>query len=139
MIDKNSTIAKVEAHRERTKTTYTDKGFEFVSLRFDSPEMEKYNELDDRSRWAFDMYSARRSFLLKWFHQNKGSIDNETIIDTLKNHENKMCTHDYDGQVHYGICWSWILSPKRDEAAVCAGPPCKGKFRKFRYFELFNG
>jgi len=54
-------------------------------------------------------------------------------------HENKMCTHDYDERVHYGICWSGILSPGKDEAAVCAGPPCKNKFRKFQYSELFKG
>ncbi len=131
MIDKNSTIAKVEAHREKTKTTYTDKGFEFVSLRFDSPEMEKYNEQDERRQWAFDMYSARKPFLLKWFRQNKGNIHDETIMDALKNHEHKMCTHDYDGKVHYGICWSWILSPGSDKAAVCVGPPCKNKFKRF--------
>jgi predicted choloylglycine hydrolase len=138
MIDKKGTIAKIEAHREKTKTTYTDKGFEFVSLRFDSTEMEKYNEQDECRQWAFDTYSARKQFLLKWFRQNKGHIHDETIMDALKSHENKMCTHDYNGQVHSGICWSWILSPGSDEAAVCAGPPCKNKFRKFQYFELFN-
>jgi len=132
MIDKNSSIAKVEAHREKTKTTYTDKGFEFVSLRFDSPKMEKYNEQDAQKEWAFDMYSARKPFLLKWFRQNKGNINDEAIMDALKDHENKICIHDYDGHVHYGICWSWILSLGSDEAAVCTGPPCKNEFRKFR-------
>ena len=135
MIDKNSTIAKVEAHREKTKTTYADKGFEFVSLGFDSPEMEKYNEQDERGQWAFDMYSVRRPFLLNWFRENKGKIDEKLIMDALKNHENKMCTHDYDGKVHYGICWSWILSPGKDEAAVCIGPPCKSKFKKIPIFQ----
>lgn len=133
MIDKNSTIAKVEAHREKTKTTYTDKGFEFVSLRFDSPEMEKYNEQDERGRWAFDTYSVRKPFLLKWFRQNRGNIDDEMIMDSLRNHEHKMCTHDYDGKVHYGICWSWILSPGKDKAAVCVGPPCRNEFKDFDF------
>ncbi len=133
MIDKNSTIAKVEAHREKTKTTYTDKGFEFVSLRFDSPEMEKYNEQDERGRWAFDTYSVRKPFLLNWFRQNKGNIDDKMIMDALRNHEHKMCTHDYDGKVHYGICWSWILSPGKDKAAVCAGPPCRNEFKDFDF------
>jgi isopenicillin-N N-acyltransferase-like protein len=139
IIDRNGSIAKVEAHREKTKTTYSDKGFEFVSLRFDSPEMEKYNEHDKRGEWAFDTYSARKPFLEKWFLQNKGNIHDEMIMDVLKNHENKMCTHDYDGKVHYGICWSWILLPGKNEAAVCIGPPCKGQFRKIRYLEPSNG
>jgi len=130
VIDKKDGIAKIEAHREKTKTTYADKGFEFVTLRFDSPEMEKYNAQDERGRWAFDTYSARKPFLLSWFRQSKGSIDNEMIINALKSHEHKMCTHDYDGQVHYGICWSWILSPGKNEAVVCADPPCRNEFKK---------
>ena len=131
MIDRSSTIAKVEAHREKTKATYTDNGFDFVTLRFDSPEMEKYNEQDERADWALGMYSARKPFLMNWFRQNKPNIHNEMVVDALKNHEHKMCTHDYDGQVHYGICWSWILSPRRKKAAVCAGPPCKNSFKDF--------
>jgi predicted choloylglycine hydrolase len=131
MIDKTSTIAKVEAHREKTKVTYTDDGFDCVTLRFDSPEMEEYNEQDERADWALDVYSARKPFLMNWFHQNKPNIDNEMVVDALKNHEHKMCTHDYDGQVHYGICWSWILSPGSKKAAVCAGPPCKNSFKDF--------
>ena len=134
IIDKKGTIAKVEAHREKTKITYSDNGFEFVSLRFDSPEMTKYNEQDERRQWALNMYSARKPFLLKWFSDNRGDIHYEMIIDALKNHENKMCTHDYDGNVHYGICWSWILSPGKDEAAVCIGPPCKNQFKKIPIF-----
>ena len=134
IIDKKGTIAKVEAHREKTTITYSDNGFEFVSLRFDSPEMTKYNEQDERRQWALNMYSARKPFLLKWFSDNRGDIHYEMIIDALKNHENKMCTHDYDGNVHYGICWSWILSPGKDEAAVCIGPPCKNQFKKIPIF-----
>ena len=130
MIDKNNTIAKVEAHRKKTKITYTDAGFEFVTLRFDSPEMEKYNGQDTEDMF-FDLYSARKIFLMNWFRQNEGKIDNEMIIDALKNHEHKMCTHVYDGQVHYGICWSWILSLGKDKAAVCAGPPCRNDFRNY--------
>ncbi len=136
MIDKKGTIAKVEAHREKTTTTYAENGFEFVSLRFDSPTMEKFNEQDPQGQWAFEMYSARKPFLLKWFRQNKGNIHDEKVIDALKNHENKMCTHDYDGQVHNGICWSWILKPGKDEAAVCIGPPCKNQFKRIPIFQV---
>jgi len=133
LIDKDGRIAKVEAHREKTKVTYTEKGFDFVTLCFDSPEMQKYNEQDEWGKWASEMHAARKRFLTKWFTQNKGNFDNTIIINALKSHEQKMCTHDYDAhaQVHYGICWSWILSPGKNEAAVCAGPPCKSKFRKF--------
>lgn len=133
MIDRKGSIAKVEAHREKTKTTYTDKGFEFVSLRFDSPEMEEYNQWDKLAA-IVDRYSARKSFLSKWFHQNKGNIDDQAIMNVLKDHENKMCCHDYDAHanVHEGICWSWILSPGSNEAAVCVGPPCRNSFMRFR-------
>lgn len=135
MIDKKGTIAKVEAHREKTITTYVDNGFEFVSLRFDSPEMEKYNKQDPQGEWAFEMYSARKPFLLKWLSKNRGNIHDEIVIDALKNHESKMCTHDYDGQVHNGICWSWILTPGKNEAAFCVGPPCKNQFKRIPIFQ----
>jgi predicted choloylglycine hydrolase len=138
IIDRNSSIAKVEAHREKTKTTYTDKGFDFNSLLYDSPEMQQYMT-QERIDSCIEYTSARRAFLNQWFLQNKGNIIDDDIIDALKNHEHKMCTHDFDGKVHYGICWSWILSPGKDEAAVCVGPPCKNKFKKIRYFESLNG
>lgn len=130
MIDRKGHIVKVEAHRERTKTTYADNGFESVSLRFDSPEMEQYNGYPEKV--ISDRHSARKSFLSEWFTQKKGNIDDQDIMGALKDHENKMCTHDYDGQVHWGICWSYILSPGGDEAAVCVGPPCKNEFRRIR-------
>lgn len=133
LIDRDNRIAKVEAHREKTKVTYTEKGFDFVTLIFDSPEMQKYNEKSEWGKWASEIHATRKEFLSKWFAQNKGTFDNTMIINALKSHERKMCTHDYDEQakVHYGICWSWILSPGKNKARVCAGPPCKNKFRKF--------
>ena len=131
LIDKDDRIAKVEAHREKTKVTYTEKGFDFVTLYFDSPEMQKYNEQSEWGKWASEMHATRKGFLTKWFTQNRGNFDDTMIINALKSHEHKMCTHDYDGKVHYGICWSWILSPRKSEAAICVGPPCKNEFRKF--------
>jgi predicted choloylglycine hydrolase len=138
MIDRGGAIAKVEAHREKTRTTYIDTGFEFVSLRFDSPEMERFNEQDERGQWAFDMYSARKPFLLRWFAENRGGITDDVVIEALKNHEHKMCTHDYDCKVHYGICWSWILTPGKGDAAVCFGPPCKRPFNKIRIVQAIR-
>ena len=74
--------------------------------------MQKYDEQDEWGKWASEMHAARKRFLAEWLIQNKGNFDNTIIINALKSHEQKMCTHDYDAQaqVHYGICWSWILS-----------------------------
>jgi len=126
IMDRN-TIAKVEAHREKTKVTYTE-GFEFVTLRFDSPEMVPYNEEEDP---FLDLYSARKDFLTKWFFHNKGNIDDDLIIRVLKDHEHKMCYHNPCDNVTYGTCWSWIVTPGKDEVLVCAGPPCKNEFKKY--------
>jgi predicted choloylglycine hydrolase len=134
MIDKKGCIAKVEAHREKTKVTHSETGCDSVTLIFDSPEMQKFNEKSEWGKWASEIHSTRKKFLAEWFAQNKRNLDNTMIVNALKNHEQKMCIHDYDekSQLHYGICWSWILSPGSDEAAVCAGPPCKNEFRKFQ-------
>jgi predicted choloylglycine hydrolase len=126
IMDKN-TIAKVEAHREKTKVTYIE-GCGFVTLRFDSPEMVQYNQEDDS---LLELYSGRKDFLTKWFLHNKGNIDNDMIIGVLKDHEHEMCCHIPGDTVSYGICWSWIVTPGGDEALVCAGPPCKNEFKKY--------
>ncbi|MFX1252884.1 MAG: C45 family autoproteolytic acyltransferase/hydrolase [Promethearchaeota archaeon] len=126
IIDKNNTIAKVEAHRQKTKITYAEDGFELVTLLFDSPEMEQYNQIDEIAK----LHYPRKAFLTKWFDQNKGIINDKLIIDALKDHEHAMCDHSSDGKFNYGICWSWIVTIGKNEALVCAGPPCKNEFKK---------
>ena len=128
IIDKNNTIAKVEAHREKTKTTYFEDGFEIITLLFDSPEMKIYNEYVGN---ILDLHEARKKFIPRWFDQNKGKINYDLIIDALKNHDHKMCNHFYDGKNHHGICWSWIVTIGESDALVCAGPPCKNEFKKY--------
>lgn len=124
IIDKESTIAKVEAHREKTKVTYSDDGFEFVTMIFDSPEMEKYNQNDEFAK----LYYPRKEFLTQWFYLHKGKITTKPIIQALQDHDHSMCDHVSDGQYNYGICWSWIISIGKTEALICAGPPCKNEF-----------
>jgi predicted choloylglycine hydrolase len=124
IIDKNNTIAKVEAHREKTKITYSNDGFGFVTLLFDSPDMEQYNQIDELTK----LYYPRKEFLTQWFDQYKGKITTKTIIKALQDHDHSMCSHYSDGQVNYGICWSWIVKIGKVDAHICAGPPCKNDF-----------
>ncbi len=124
VVDSGSMIAKVESHREKTKVTYTDKGFDFNSLLYDSPEMQQYMA-QERIDSCIEYASARRAFLNQWFLQNKGDITDDAIIDALKNHEHKMCYHGLEG---LEICWSYILKIGESKALVCAGRPCKNEF-----------
>lgn len=124
IIDKDNAIAKVESHREKTKVTYSDTGFDWGTLLYDSPEMKGYmdqNRIDN----CIELTSARKTFLSQWFEQNKGSISAEVIIEALKNHENNICCHGIEG---LEICWSYILQPGTNKALVCAGRPCKNEF-----------
>ena len=73
VIDKENTIAKVEAHRIKTKVTYTERGFDFNSLLYDSPEMEKYQSQEDLDR-CLEFSSTRWEFMDMWFLQYKGNI-----------------------------------------------------------------
>lgn len=124
VIDKGNNIAKVEAHREKTKVTYSDTGFALNSLLYDSPEMNQYmsqERIDDCIEFA----TARKAFLSEWFAQNKGNISDQLIIDALRSHEHKMCYHGLEG---LEICWSYILTIGATNALVCAGRPCKNEF-----------
>lgn len=124
MIDKENTIAKVEAHRKKTKVTYADTGFDCNSLLYDSPEMQKYMSQKDIDG-CIEYASARKAFLNQWFLQNKGKITDDLIIDALKSHEHKVCYHGLDG---LEICWSYLLKIGENRALVCAGRPCKNEY-----------
>ena len=130
IIDKNNTIAKVEAHREKTKVTYSEEGFEFVTLGFDSPEMKKFNQIDRYTR----LYNPRKEFLTQWFDQHKGKITPKVIIRALQNHDHSICDHFTDNRFNYGTCWSWIIPIGKLEGLVCVGPPCKNRFEKHSMF-----
>ena len=123
VIDKENNIAKVEAHREKTKATYSDTGFATNTLLYDSPEMRQYMS-QERIDNCIEYTSARKAFLSEWFAQNKGDITDHLIIDALKSHEHKMCYHGLEG---LEICWSYILTIGAN-ALVCAGRPCKNEF-----------
>jgi hypothetical protein len=127
MIDRNNTIVKVEAHRERTKVTHLEEGFGMVTLLFDSPEMRGYN---DHGANLSDRYYSRKEFIPRWFVRNRGKIDHDKIMEALKDHEHKMCDHFFDGRDNYGVCWSWIVAIGEDDALVCAGPPCKNEYKR---------
>ena len=124
IIDKNNTIAKVESHQKSTMVTYTDGGFDWCTLLYDSPEMKQYMT-QQRIDNFIDLTSARKTFLSQWFKHNQGSISTEVIIEALKNHENNICCHGIEG---LEICWSYILQPGASKAQVCVGRPCENEF-----------
>jgi predicted choloylglycine hydrolase len=124
IVDKDNKIAKVEAHRKNTRVTYTDTGFDFNSLLYDSSEMQQYMS-KERIDSCIEYASARRAFLNQWFPQHKGKITDDLIINALKNHEHKMCYHGLEG---LEICWSYILRIGGSKALVCVGRPCRNEF-----------
>jgi hypothetical protein len=78
---------------------------------------------------CIEFTSVRKEFLNEWFSQNKGHITDNMIIDTLKDHEHKMCYHGLEG---LEICWSYILNISAKHALVCAGRPCRNEFMKIK-------
>jgi hypothetical protein len=124
IIDKENTIAKVEAHKERTMVTYSETGYDWNSLMYDSPGMQPY--LDKERIATFGEFaSTRKAFLEQWFSQHKGKITDEAITDFLKNHEHKMCYHDLEG---LEICWSYLLKIGESDSLLCVGSPCKNPY-----------
>ena len=127
IIDKHNHIAKVEAHPEETKITKIENGFGYATLMFDSPEMKKYNSLDEYT----NDYYPRADFLNNWFEHHKGKITENLMIEALKDHEHSMCIHTPFAYGNKGICWSYILTIGKDDALICEGPPCKNEFKKY--------
>jgi hypothetical protein len=129
IVDKNNTIAKVESHRKKTVTTYSDSGFAYTTLLYDAPEMKRLLS-SKRMINCSEIHSTRKEFLDNWFVQNKGKISNELIIDALKDHENAICYHGLEG---LEICWSYILEPTEQNAIICQGRPCKNDYIDMKF------
>ena len=128
IIDKDNTIAKVEAHNEQTRVTFPETGFEWNSLLYDSPDMQR-NMDQERIDNCIDFTSTRRAFLTEWFPDNKGAITSELLSGVLKSHEHKMCYHELEG---LEICWSYILEIGAEHALVCAGRPCENQYQEVK-------
>ena len=125
IVDKNNTIAKVQTHASQTIVEYSKRGFESATIQYDSLKLQSI--VNDSWEGADEVHSDRQMFMSNWFEKNKGNIDTTMVIESLKNHENRMCCHDIDG---LEICWSYVLQPTSEEAYLCAGRPCKGEYKK---------
>jgi hypothetical protein len=132
VIDRNNTVAMVEGHYQRTKTTYFPDGYGLISLLFDSDEMLQYNSLND---WVKNVAPKRKKFVNDWFRRNRGDITYDLIKQMLKNHEHNVCDHSTDGKLNFGICWSWILTIDENNALISTGPPCKNTYKLMSYFD----
>ncbi|HUU78882.1 MAG TPA: C45 family peptidase [candidate division Zixibacteria bacterium] len=131
MIDKNNTIVRVESHREKTNVKYSETGFDMVTFTYGSPEMQQYNS-KDRSQGSsiYSTFEARKKFLDKWFLDNKGKIDKNTIINTLNDCNNQLHYHDKSDFGSEGTCWNWIAMLGSKTIDVCPGPACKNEFQQ---------
>lgn len=127
IIDRHNTLAKIEAHREKTLVSYPDKGFDMVSLTNEAPEMRELNNEPS----MIEQLEVRRRFLDQWFAEHKGSITEQTIINALKSCENQLHYHEKTPQGTLGTCWSWIVSPQSHEVLISQGPPCKNPFKPY--------
>jgi hypothetical protein len=124
IIDRHNTIAKVESHANQTTTTYTESGFDFNTLLYDSQEMQPYLT-KERINEVGELVDYRRVYLHKWFAENKGNISDGLLIQTISSHEHQLCNHDLPG---LEICWSYLLKVNEKNALVCQGQPCSNKF-----------
>lgn len=136
IIDKNEALAKIEAHREKTLVTYPEKGFDMITLTYEAAEMRKLHP--DESPNVLKLFDKRRKFLDNWFAVNKGKITEEKIVEILKDCENSLHYHDKAPNGTYGTCWSWIVSPQKDEALISTGAPCKNEFKSYNIDYTFT-
>jgi predicted choloylglycine hydrolase len=130
VIDKKGTIAKIEAHRQKTHVTYPTKGFDFVTIAYDTPEMQKLVP-NERQAAVLKMFETRKQFLTTWFQEHKGSITEQSAIDIMKDCDNQLHYHEKTSDGTLGTCWSWIVSPTSHQALISLGPPCKNEFKPY--------
>ncbi len=128
IIDRNETIAKLETHKEKTLVAYP-KDFAFVTLTYEAPEMRKLHP--NESPNILKLYDDRKKFLENWFTENKGSITEESVKEIFMDCENKLHYHDKVSYGTSGTCWSYIISPKSNNALISQGPPCKNGFSPY--------
>jgi len=128
LMDRNETIAKLETHKEKTMITYP-KDFAFVTLTYEAPEMRKLHP--NESPGVLKYFDKRKDSLVKWYAKNKGTITEDTIYEILSDCESNLHYHDKAPNGTYGTCWSYILSPKSNNALISLGPPCKNKFEPY--------
>ena len=134
IIDKENTIAKVEAHYEKTVVTYPDAGAAWNSLLYDAPELRERIE-QDRIDTCGEIVSIRKTFWEQWLPQHKGKIADEDLTNYLGNHEQTMCYHEMEG---LEICWSYVLKPLENEILLCVGRPCKNVYQKIDGWPVFT-
>ncbi len=139
IIDKNDTLAKIEAHREKTLVVYPENGYDMVSLVFEDPEMRKFTP--NESQEMIDLFETRKNFLDSWFLESKSKITKNMIIDVLQNCDNKLHNHNYNKDGTKGkswTCWSWIASPKLDDVLISTGAPCKNDYKPYKIDYSFS-
>jgi predicted choloylglycine hydrolase len=124
VLDRENTIAKIEAHYEKTVVTYSDTGSAWNSLLYDTLALRKHVE-QDRIETLGEIVSTRRDFWEAWYSQHQGEITDSLLISYLGNHEEKMCYHEMEG---LEICWSYVLKPIENEALLCVGRPCENDY-----------
>ena len=130
LIDRNNTLAKIEAHRHKTLVTYPAKGFDLISFAYEAPEMQKL--VPNEPPEIYKTLELRKNFLNMWFDENKGNITEQSIIDIMQVCDNQLHYHEKTPNGTLGTCWSWIVSPQSDKAYISQGPPCKNKFQPYR-------
>lgn len=128
LMDKNETLAKIEAHREKTLVTYP-KDFDFITMTYGNSEMRKLHP--NESPNILKLYDDRKKFLENWFAENKGSITEESVKEIFMDCENSLHYHDKVSYGTSGTCWAYIISPKSNDALISQGPPCKNGFSPY--------
>ncbi len=130
VIDRNETIAKVQVNGDKTVTSYSDNGFDMITIRYQDEDLHKIVEQETPDR--FSDAAKRETFLGKWFAENKGTINEDKIIELMKDCNNGLHYHTKVDYGTLGTCWTWIISPKDNDVIIGTGAPCKNPFNPYK-------
>ncbi|MFW9923455.1 MAG: C45 family autoproteolytic acyltransferase/hydrolase [Candidatus Thorarchaeota archaeon] len=133
IIDKNETLAKIQALRPKTIVTYPEKGFDMVSMVFEDPELRELTP--DTESDLVKIFERRKKFLDTWIPENKGKITEDLVIEQLRNCETSLHQHVKNKDGSQGVswtAWSWILSPQSNTVLISIGAPCKNEYQPYK-------
>jgi hypothetical protein len=125
LVDRDSRIALVESHPQRTHASFPSGGFAVATNHYVSPEMQDYQP------GIHPNSARRRDFVRAWFERRDGPVTVEAIKEVQRDHEHEVCAHASRGGMTLCTCWAWIARAAEGRVHVCQGPPCQNEYETY--------
>ena len=130
LVDKNGTIATVEASPKQVHVRYSETGFGVITNQFQSSEMAKY---ETEKRRPPD--SSQRLYRLKaWFRERNTTVNATGLSHIMSRpYPTGACINTRKGKHKFGTIWSWIAQPGESRIFFADGNPGTVRYQKIDF------